>query len=197
MWLLDNKNKSIQAKISDFISIELDYFVMVENRDINNKITLQGYEGKLNGTYKDIVPAPASNITKEIKNINIRNNDTNAQTIQIILNDITNNIDIILFTCLLETNDSLIYNSQTGWAIYNEQGLKKNDTIQFIDYLIIVDTDDDPITYIGYALPGTNTSDNTWKIKRLDTTSGVIVKWANGQTLFNNIWDDRASLTYS
>jgi hypothetical protein len=53
------------------------------------------------------------------------------------------------------------------------------------------------ITYVGQAAPGTATSAAAWSIKRLDSTSGLVVLWADGDANFNNIWDDRASLSYS
>lgn len=53
------------------------------------------------------------------------------------------------------------------------------------------------ITYVGTAAPGTLTSAASWAIKRLDSTSGLVVLWADGNSNFDNIWDDRASLSYS
>jgi hypothetical protein len=53
------------------------------------------------------------------------------------------------------------------------------------------------VTYVGEALPGTATSASAWRIKKLDTTSGTSIRWADGDTLFNNVWDNRAGLTYS
>lgn len=56
------------------------------------------------------------------------------------------------------------------------------------------------ITYIGEALPGSATSSPLWRIKRLDESDGtveLIIKWADGNDDFDNVWDDRASLSYS
>lgn len=53
------------------------------------------------------------------------------------------------------------------------------------------------ITYLGYAAPGSSTSDAVWKMMRLERVgSQVEVKWADGNDLHDNIWDDRATLTY-
>ena len=42
------------------------------------------------------------------------------------------------------------------------------------------------------------TSDSIWAIKALFVTGGTIaVKWANGNDLNINIWDNRASLSYA
>ena len=40
------------------------------------------------------------------------------------------------------------------------------------------------------------TSNPVWRIKRISTSSGVIVEWADGNVNFDNVWDDRASLSY-
>lgn len=52
-------------------------------------------------------------------------------------------------------------------------------------------------TYVGYAPAGSLGSQAVWQIMRIDTSSGDKVEYADGDTLFNNIWDNRASLNYS
>lgn len=52
------------------------------------------------------------------------------------------------------------------------------------------------IDYVGEAAIGTATSAASWRIKRIDNASGVVVQWA-GTGVFDQIWDNRASLTYS
>lgn len=66
---------------------------------------------------------------------------------------------------------------------------------------LIDDTTTADVTYIGYALPTGSaiaTSGAVWRIKKIDESTGVTtIKWADGDTLFNNIWDNRVSLTYN
>lgn len=52
--------------------------------------------------------------------------------------------------------------------------------------------------YIGDALPGSATSAAVWRIKRV-VTSGLAraVEFADGNTNFDNVWDNRVSLSYS
>jgi hypothetical protein len=53
--------------------------------------------------------------------------------------------------------------------------------------------------YIGYALPGTPKASPNWLIKKL-TYSGTNVtdiQFANGVIQFDQIWDSKASLSYS
>jgi hypothetical protein len=63
----------------------------------------------------------------------------------------------------------------------------------------IVLLDEQPsVTYVGYASPSADQSSAVWKIKRLLTTGTVLaVEFADGNPAYDNIWNDRASLTYS
>jgi hypothetical protein len=49
--------------------------------------------------------------------------------------------------------------------------------------------------YIGYAIPGSLTADNCWRLCRYDNYGNRL--WADGDALYNNVWDNRASLSYS
>lgn len=51
-------------------------------------------------------------------------------------------------------------------------------------------------TYIGEAEPGASTASAVWRVKRLTNANNTIL-WADGDTSFDNIWDNRASLSYS
>ena len=65
----------------------------------------------------------------------------------------------------------------------------------------IDDTTTTDMVYIGKAaLTGSAvaTSSAVWQIKRIDTsTLAMDKKWADGNDSFDNIWDNRASLTYN
>lgn len=68
-------------------------------------------------------------------------------------------------------------------------------------YAIQYDQDADPPTaaYLGQAVPGTDTSAAGWRIQKLTfgVDGDVSSQWADGNASFDNIWDDRASLSYS
>lgn len=51
--------------------------------------------------------------------------------------------------------------------------------------------------YLGYAIPGTTTSNPSWKIKRVNTSNPISIKWADSSTLYNKVWDDRSTYTYA
>jgi hypothetical protein len=52
------------------------------------------------------------------------------------------------------------------------------------------------VTYVGAAPVGSATSAAAWQIKKIDQTTGVVVTWA-GSAAYNQVWDNRASLTYA
>lgn len=54
------------------------------------------------------------------------------------------------------------------------------------------------LRYEGFAEPGTSTSEAGWLIRRYTWNDGVPdIDYANGEAKFNQIWDNRAGLSYS
>jgi hypothetical protein len=53
--------------------------------------------------------------------------------------------------------------------------------------------------YLGDAAVGSGTASAVWRIQKLAFTTGgsVTITWANGASTFANVWDNRASLSYS
>ena len=60
-----------------------------------------------------------------------------------------------------------------------------------------IDETDGTVIYSAYADIGTVDSDSKWQIKRI-TFSGAThkIEWADGNNNFDNVWDNRGSLTY-
>lgn len=52
------------------------------------------------------------------------------------------------------------------------------------------------ITYVGIAAIGSATSSAVWKIMEIDETSGTVITYADSDDNYDNVWDDRESLTY-
>lgn len=53
------------------------------------------------------------------------------------------------------------------------------------------------LTYLGYANLGANDNDAVWKIKRIQQIGTVTtINYADGNKLFDNVWNNRASLNY-
>lgn len=57
----------------------------------------------------------------------------------------------------------------------------------------------DTIAYLGEAAAGSAASSGVWRIQRLTFSAGgdVDVEWAGGSSAFSNVWNNRASLSYS
>lgn len=53
------------------------------------------------------------------------------------------------------------------------------------------------MTYVGEANIGSAESSAVWRIKRIDETSGIKILYADGDSNFDNIWNNRTSLAYS
>lgn len=51
--------------------------------------------------------------------------------------------------------------------------------------------------YLGYAQPGTGEAEPKWRISRFTLANVSGMQWADGNTYFDNVWNDRASLIYS
>ncbi len=64
-------------------------------------------------------------------------------------------------------------------------------------YTTRIDEADATTTYIGTADPGTAESAASWQVKKIVSTNPTSIKFADGTSAFDNVWDDRASLTYS
>lgn len=58
--------------------------------------------------------------------------------------------------------------------------------------------DQTSVIYIGVAPINSLSSAAIWSIKRLSVSGGAItIEWADGNDLSDNVWDNRASLSYS
>lgn len=61
-----------------------------------------------------------------------------------------------------------------------------------------VDVVDSSTTYIGTSQIGTSVSSAGWQIKKITVSGSVTsIAWAGASDAFTNVWDDRASLSYS
>lgn len=62
---------------------------------------------------------------------------------------------------------------------------------------VAVDSGDTNVQYVGEARIGTTTSEAKWRIQKINKTTGTVITWADGDGEFDNIWDNRESLSYS
>lgn len=66
------------------------------------------------------------------------------------------------------------------------------------DYTVRVDKITDTLSYAGRAAPGSATNLPVWRIFKIEISGpSITTLYADGNALFDNIWDDRLSLSYS
>lgn len=55
------------------------------------------------------------------------------------------------------------------------------------------------ITYVGKAAIASTSGSAVWQIQKLDKTTAdiLIITWADGDSNYDNVWDNRAGLSYS
>lgn len=54
------------------------------------------------------------------------------------------------------------------------------------------------VTYVGQAQDASSVGDPLWQIQRITSSGGTTeIEWADGNNNFDNVWDNRAALTYS
>ena len=68
-----------------------------------------------------------------------------------------------------------------------------------LDLALRLDVASSTVTYLGNAVEGTATSSALWQIKRLTSTSAgnLTIEYPAGSSSYINIWNNRASLSYS
>ena len=88
--------------------------------------------------------------------------------------------------------------SDTIDFVTNYQSSGNKNTLDIINSTsTIVDEVSSSLLYVGTAISGSLSSSAVWKIKKILTSGGLTtIQYADGETLYDNIWDDRASLTY-
>jgi hypothetical protein len=65
-------------------------------------------------------------------------------------------------------------------------------------FVTLLDEASASVTYIGKAKIGSPSASALWQIQKMSVSGNVTsITWADGDSLFNNIWDDRAGLSYS
>ena len=96
----------------------------------------------------------------------------------------------------------------TGGATQPKFFLKESQFLRIVPGLVVVNQDavellrtdvaGAGVTYNGYALTGTLNTANSWKIARVTVVGAITtIEYADGNSGFDNIWNDRATLTYS
>lgn len=66
------------------------------------------------------------------------------------------------------------------------------------DYTSRLDDAGGGVTYVGKAPAGATPASASWQVKRLTESAGdLTIEFADGNSSFDNVWNDRATLSYS
>lgn len=66
------------------------------------------------------------------------------------------------------------------------------------NFSVKLDTVSSTLLYVGEAALNSAANAPVWRIRKIETIGTVMsVLWADGDQAFNNVWDNRASLSYS
>lgn len=136
------------------------------------------------GTVEVVIDATSDNIAikNSISGNELKVNSDGSIDTNVIINASNDNIAISDGTNTLEINPDGSLNAQTVVAQYA---------------LRLDDTSTPNITYVGEANVGSLDSSAVWRIKQIDETTGLVIKWADGNANFDNNWNNRTSLTYT
>lgn len=139
----------------------------------------------------------------------IRSFDEATDSLKTTITNADVNINVSAFTDSIAIADDS-GNKVTTTLIGSKQSLdvnvaditldKSNDSVTAHnpEELSFVDENSETITYIGAAAPGTSQASAGWKIKRI-LISGTVtqISYASGNSNYDKVWNDRASLSYN
>lgn len=92
-------------------------------------------------------------------------------------------------------DDSIRIGDGSNLLSVNANGSIDINTAQFASR---IDEVSSSVTYVGKAVAGTSNATAAWQIYRLTTSgSSTTIEYADGDVSFNNVWNNRASLSYS
>lgn len=169
--------------------------------DVVKSITTLKLNPTINVSSPDVVvntkdiSGEISKIKDAINNIKIPDIPSfDTAQLQAIMTEINNSINRLEFPMpnfLLPFKDS----GNKATQVQLDNGAIPINTVALVP---MIDTTSTANTiYIGKALPGSSTANPVWQIKKLDTSSGIVGSWADGNSNFDNVWDDILTITYS
>jgi hypothetical protein len=80
-------------------------------------------------------------------------------------------------------------------SVGNDGSLKAS--VSSVGFSVLVSDVSSTVSYVGEAAPGSAASAAVWRIKKLDSSSGLVVTWASGNSNFDKVWNSRAGYSYS
>lgn len=94
-------------------------------------------------------------------------------------------------------NEKWAFPTEIEWMTFGKVGDSATGTaykkVQDVPQAMRVD-DTGTYVYLAWGKPGTLDATAEWRIARIDASGNKV--WADGDALYNNIWNDRATLNY-
>jgi len=97
---------------------------------------------------------------------------------------------------------SYLWNSSTlAWEVATTSGQGTDvfvTNLSGTDQAVRLDVVSSTVTYVGKAVVGASTAAAVWKVFRMTTASDgdLTIEYADGDADFDNVWDNRAGLSY-
>lgn len=129
MWYLNKSTQSLKAITLEAVTTALDFVVVFHLRSGRLNIGPQTEIGTINNVLSTIVPSPAADEQADVKNIIVTNTDNVNHNLVFYFSEGT---DKQIFKCLLEPDWFVIWEEESGWCVYNENGAPIT-LVQFID----------------------------------------------------------------
>lgn len=134
---------------------------------------------------------PASSTQRVIPYISVFNADT--APILLTIRYVDAGGEGVVYRGRLLPNELVLYADDGAWKKYDAEG----DLIVGKQTSLTIRLDEGATyTYVGEAVPGTAHAAASWRVKRI-TNADTTVLFADGNANFDNIWNDRATLTYA
>ena len=160
----------------------------------------------------DLVKAAVDLVEAEVAALNTRDfaTETTLQDVKtavesITLEDFATETTLQSIKTAVESIDSTDFATETTLSDLKDEVTNNiSPKLETIDkstsslYTVLLDEVDSNTCYVGYAEPGSALGSAIWRIKKIVVSGTVLsVKFADGNTNFDNVWDNRVSLTYT
>lgn len=179
--------------ISNLPEIQKVEIINSEKVELGNVEKLLGQLIKLVPTIKDERPTPTEDIKKLV---GLLGNDTSKEKVLDLLKKILEKeypsyqlpTELISKEGRIKVEVDRAGSGGSGITKESIDALIGNDALRMVEVGQII--------YLGKAEIATVTSAAKWQIKKIDQTNGIIITWADGNDLFDNIFDDYLTLNY-
>lgn len=123
MWFLNKTSQHLKAISAEAITTTaLDFTVVYHSKSGNLNYGPQTEGGTITDALTTIVDAPpTADHQFDVKTINVNNTDTIAHNLTFYLSDGSNRV---IFKCKLQADWSAIWEQETGWKIFDEDGIQ-------------------------------------------------------------------------